>query len=703
MMNVREYAEDIDQSIESVLSKAKDLGIEVSDEESMLDEDAIIILDNAFDSNDEDGTLEEEDLEEIIERNNIKFDETDFGVKKIKSSKDDINQIKEDIDVKKKAMYKNKKKLMSNTPIKEEGNVVYYGDGLSAKMLADALAVPVNEIMKKLLQMGVMVNMNITLPFEQVELIALDYSVEVKNEKKGTLENFENINVEDDPKDLILRAPVVTIMGHVDHGKTTLLDTIRKANVAEGEAGGITQAISAYQVEVEGKKITFIDTPGHEAFTEMRARGSKITDIIVIIIAADDGVMPQTKEVIDHAKAAGVPIIIALNKMDKPGIKIEKIKTELAEYGLAPEEFGGDTLYSEISALTGMGVDDLLSKISLLAELAELKANPKRYATGSVIEARLDNKKGVIATLLVQNGTLRLGDPLIVGNYYGKVRTILNDAGKEIASAGPSEPVEIMGLSDVPSAGDKFMAFESEKEAKAIADKRKTTAKLEGFKNQKGASLDDLFSNIQSGVKELRVIVKTDVKGSCEAVKGSLAKIDVEGAKVSVISNGCGAITEGDIILAKASDAIVLGFNVRPDNKMSDFAKENGVEVRLYSIIYKLIEDIEAAMKGSLDPIYEEKVLGEAEVRKTFKFSKVGVIAGSYIRSGLIKRNAKARIIRDGVVIYDGEIGSLQKEKDSAKEVKKGMECGITIENFNDIKEGDVIEAYELIEVKRWV
>ena len=523
----------------------------------------------------------------------------------------------------------------------------------------------------------------------------------LKNEEESNVANFEEFKIEDKKEDLEERPAVVTIMGHVDHGKTTLLDTIRKTSVASSEAGGITQAINAYQILYNEKPITFIDTPGHAAFTEMRARGASITDIVIIIVAADDGVMPQTKEAIDHAKAAGVPIMVAVNKMDKPGVNAERVMTELSEYGLTPDIWGGDTLFTNISAKNGDGIDTLLENILLVAEMGEYKANPNRYAMGTVIEARLDKKIGPVVTLLIQNGTLRLGDPIVVGTSYGKVRTLKNDRGEEITEANPSLPVEITGLNETPTSGDKFMAFESEKQAHAIGESRKSQLKAQENKAAGVVSLDELFAKIGEGLKEINVIIKADVHGSSEAVKNSLEKIEVEGVKVNVVRSSVGAITEGDIVLAKASNAILIGFNVRPNNAIRDYAKENNVEIRLYNIIYKVVEEIEAAMKGMLDPIFEEKITGTAEIRQLFKFSKVGNIAGSYVMDGVIKRDAKARVIRDSVVIYDGEIGSIQREKDSVKEVKKGLECGITISNFNDIKVGDTIEAYEMVEIKR--
>ena len=580
-------------------------------------------------------------------------------------------------------------------------NIVLYKENMSIGDLAKELGVSAAEIVKKLFSQGLMVTINTPISYENAEILVLDYNKELKKEETTDVTNFEQFEIIDAEEDLVKRAPVVTIMGHVDHGKTTLLDTIRKSNVASGEAGGITQAISAYQVKHNGETITFIDTPGHAAFTEMRARGASITDIVIIIVAADDGVMPQTREVVDHAKAANVPIIVAINKIDKPGANVEKVMTDLSELGLTPEKWGGDTLYNEISAKNAIGIDGLLENILLVAELKDYKANPNRYAVGTVIESRLDKHLGPIVTVLIQNGTLRLGDPIVVGNAYGKIRTLKNSNGEEITSAIPSQPVEITGINEVPVAGDKFMAFESEKQARSIGEERKKQARLKENTSKTVLTLDALFSKIQEGVKEINVIIKADVNGSSEAVKNSLEKIEVEGVKVNVIRSSVGGITEGDVVLAKASNAIIIGFNVRPSNSIKDYAEEQGVEIRPYNIIYKVVEEMEAAMKGMLDPEYEEKVLGNAEIRQLFKFSKVGVIAGSYVTDGIIKRDSKARVIRDGIVIYDGNIGSVQREKDSVKEVKKGLECGITIENFNDIKVGDIIESYEMVEKER--
>ena len=549
--------------------------------------------------------------------------------------------------------------------------------------------------------LGMMLTLNSSIDFDTAEIVVSDYGKTLKSDTTRDEVNFEDLEIEEKEEDLVERAPVITIMGHVDHGKTTLLDTIRKTNVASGEAGGITQAIGAYQINYNGKRLTFIDTPGHAAFTEMRARGASVTDIVIIIVAADDGVMPQTKEAIDHAKAANVPIIVAVNKMDKPDANPERVLTEMAQNGITPEEWGGDVMFVNISAKTGMGIDDLLERILLISEIEELKANPNRYAKGTVIESKMDKSLGVVATLLIQNGTLRLGDNIVVGNAHGRVRTLKNDRGENLVEADPSMPVTITGLNESPSAGDKFMVFENEKKARSIAEQRKANEKIRNNKTTTSVSLDDLFSRINSGCKEINVVLKADVKGSEEAVKNSLLKIDVEGVKINVIRSGIGTVTESDIVLASASNAIIIGFNIRPNNKTMEYAKEKNVDIRLYNIIYKVVEEMEDAMKGQLDPEYEEKVIGTAEVRKLFKFSKVGTIAGSYVTDGIIKRDAKARIIRDGVIVYDGNINSIAREKDQVKEVKQGLECGITIENFNDIKEKDIIEAYEICEIKR--
>lgn len=702
MMSVLEYALDVDKTVEEILKKCKKLNIDANDEEDMLDEEAITELDNvianeSYDEDDENIIDEIED--EIIEKEKNKIDElVNSKSKKQFSSKNSKNSKKE-LARKKKEMYKSKEKLISNAPVENKNDVIYK-DGMTIGQLAKELGVEAAELITKLFSLGTLATINNSIDFDNASLLVLDYGKELKRETKTDETKFEEFEIIDNEADLVKRPPVVTIMGHVDHGKTTLLDTIRKTNVALGEAGGITQAINAYQVQYNGETITFIDTPGHAAFTEMRARGASITDIVIIIVAADDGVMPQTKEAIDHAKAAGVPILVAINKIDKPGANPDRVMTELAEYGLTPDVWGGDTIFTQISAKNGTGIDTLLENILLVAEMECYKANPNRYAIGSVVESKLDKQVGSVVTLLIQNGTLRLGDPIVVGNAYGKIRTLKNDKGEEITSAYPSQPVEITGLNKTPSAGDKFMAFETEKQARSIGEAREIEARLNQNKTT-SLTLEDVFAKIQDGVKEVNVIIKADVNGSAEAVKSSLEKIEVDGVKVKVIRSSVGAITESDVVLASASNAILIGFNIRPNNSIKDYAKENGVEIRLYDIIYKAVEEMEAAMKGMLDPEFEEHVLGNAEVRQLFKFSKVGTIAGSYVLDGIIKNNSQARVIRDSVVIYDGTIGSIQREKDSVKEVKKGLECGITVNNFNDIKEGDIIEAYEMVEKAR--
>ncbi|MCI9279251.1 MAG: translation initiation factor IF-2 [Bacilli bacterium] len=594
-------------------------------------------------------------------------------------------------------MYKHKEKLMKNS---KDEHVVLYKENMTVNELASELGISGNDMIKKLMSLGLMLNLNQSIDYENATIVAMDYDKTLKREETQNVANFEEYEITDNENDLEGRPPVVTIMGHVDHGKTSLLDYIRHSKVTESEFGGITQHIGAYQVNHNGSPITFIDTPGHAAFTEMRARGARVTDIVIIIVAADDGVMPQTKEAIDHAQAANVPIIVAVNKIDKPDAHPERIRQEMSEAGLTPEEWGGDYPFVNISAVTGEGIDLLLETIQTISEVECFKANPNRYAVGSVIESRVDKNIGGVASLLIQNGTLRLGDPIVVGTFSGKVRTMKNDLGESIVSAGPSMPVEITGISDNPSAGDKFMAFETESEAKRIADAR-SREKRESKLTKTSLSLDDLFSKINEGQNSIHVVLKADVRGSEEAVRNALEKINVENVTVKVIRSGIGTITESDVVLANASDAIIIGFNVSPSSKTKEIAREYGVDIRLYTIIYKVVEEMELAMKGMLDPEFEEHELGEAVIRKIFKFSKVGNIAGSYVESGIMKNGSLARVIRDGIVIYDGKIASIQREKDTVKEVKKGFECGITLDNYSDIKEGDIIKSLEMVEVKR--
>ena len=701
MMNVSEYASDVGVTVKEILELCNKLDIKVSKEDDMLSDDDIIILDNELASiqPSEESTEELEELEELedIEES---YEEQIKEENKAKKKKTAKPTNKNDFKEKRKEMYKHKEKLKSNIAASED-DVVLYKDNMTVAQLADSLGVPAAQVIKKLMTLGMMMAINASLDFDTAEIIVSDYNKTLKKESTMDEVNFEELEITDKEEDLKERPPVVTIMGHVDHGKTTLLDTIRKTSVAEGEAGGITQAIGAYQIDYKGKKITFIDTPGHAAFTEMRARGAKVTDIVIIIVAADDGVMPQTKEAIDHAKAAGVPIIVAVNKIDKPDANVERVLTEMSNNGIQPEAWGGDVMFVNISAKTGEGIDDLLERILLISEIEQLKANPDRYATGTVIESKIDKSSGVITNLLIENGTLRLGDPIVVGTISGRVRTLKNDRGENLVKASPSMPVSITGLSESPSAGDKFMAFENEKKAKKVAEERKIIAKEKENKPKSKISLDDLFNRKEAGEKEINIILKADVKGSEEAVKNSLLKLDVEGIKINVIRSGIGNITESDVILAEASDAIIIGFNIRPEHKIVEIAKDKGIDIRLYDIIYKVVEEMEAALKGKLEPEYKEEVTGTAEVRKLFKFSKVGTIAGSYVTSGVIKRGSKVRVIRDGIVVNDSIIASLAREKDQAKEVKQGLECGITIENFNDIKENDILETYELIEIKK--
>jgi len=593
---------------------------------------------------------------------------------------------------------------------KELPEKITFYESLTVGELADKLGREPSEIIKKLLMLGVMATINQDLDKDTIELICADYGVEVEEEIRVDVTDLEvyfdeTEGLEDElPKEenMVERAPVVTIMGHVDHGKTTLLDSIRSARVAQGEAGGITQHIGAYQIEHEDKKLTFLDTPGHAAFTTMRARGASVTDITILVVAADDGVMPQTVEAINHAQAAGVPIIVAVNKIDKPTANPDRVMQELTEHGLVSEDWGGDTIFVPISALTGEGIDSLLEMVQLLAEVAELKADPTIRARGTVIEAELDRGKGSVATLLVQNGTLHVGDPIVVGNTFGRVRAMINDIGRRVQDAEPSTPVEITGLNDVPQAGDRFVVFSDEKKARQIGEARAAEALQEQRDVKNRVTLDTLFDQMKQGeMKELNLIVKADVQGTVEAMAASLMKIEVEGVNVKIIHTGAGAINESDISLAAASNAIVIGFNVRPDANAKRAAEEEGVDIRQHRVIYQVIEEIESAMKGLLDPEYVEKVIGQAEVRETFHVSKIGTIAGSYVTDGKITRESGVRVIRDNVVIFEGELDALKRFKDDAKEVARGYECGITIKNYNDIKVGDVIEAFIMEEIKR--
>lgn len=603
----------------------------------------------------------------------------------------------------------NTQRRVSNLPNRRQkevnkvnGGVFVYTQNISVSELSKQLNVSVSDIIKTLFMNGKMVNINTTLDDELIGQICLEFGYDFKKEKIVLEENFEDLEIVDDEKSLVERPPVVTIMGHVDHGKTTLIDTIRKSNIVASEAGAITQAIGAYQKEIHGKKITFIDTPGHEAFTAMRSRGASVTDIVIIIVAADDGVMPQTKEAIDHAKAANVPIIVAINKIDKPGADPERVKQELMQLDIIPEEYGGSNIFCEISAKKNIGVENLLENVLVVAEMLELKANPSRYALGTVLEAKLDKGEGPKATLLVQNGTLNSSDYVVVGSVYGCVRRMTNEYKKILKTAEPSTPVSIIGLNEVPVAGDRFMAFPTERQARDIAQKRHLARVNQERHGSSAMSLDDLYNRIHEGeIQNINVIIKADLQGSAEAIKASLEKLNNDEVKIHVIRSTAGAITESDVLLASASNAIIYGFNVRPDALVRAKAEEEGVEIRLHRIIYALIEEMEAAMKGLLKPELEEKVLGQAEVRQLFKVSKIGTIAGCMVTSGLIRRDASMRLIREGIIVYEGKLGSLKRYQNDAKEVQSGYECGITIENFNDMKENDIIECYEMVEIKR--
>ena len=690
-VRVYEYAKEIGKQSKDIISVLKDAEIEVSNHMSMLTEEGLAKLDSVF----------KKVKKEQPKGNNTK-------------SKTENNQPKNDNKKAKKKKNKKEKNKKSHkqqpaiieAPTEEtiSEDTILVKDGMTVGELSEVLSVSSTELIKKLfMELKIMANINQSLTLEQIELIAMDYGKEIQEEVEINKEDLDlYFEVEDEDKDLKERAPIVTIMGHVDHGKTTLLDTIRNTRVTAGEAGGITQHIGAYQVRAKDKKITFLDTPGHAAFTTMRARGAKITDVTILVVAADDGVMPQTIEAINHAKAAEVPIIVAVNKMDKPQANPDRVMNELVEFGLISEEWGGDTIFVPISALKGEGIDELLENILLVTEMQELKANPNRLALGTVIEAKLDKGRGAVATLLVQNGTLNVGDPLVVGNTFGRVRAMINDRNKNINVAKPSTPVEITGLQDVPNAGDRFVVFGDEKTARQIGEKRQQQYIETTRQANSAVSLDTLFEQMKQGeMKDLNIIIKADVQGSVEALAMSLAKIDVEGVNVRIIHTGVGAINESDITLAVASNAVVIGFNVRPDSNAKQMAQTEQVDIRLHSIIYKVIEEIEAAMTGLLDPEFVEKVIGLAEVRQVYKVSKIGTIAGAYVTEGKVSRDGKVRVIRDSVVIYEGEIDTLRRFKDDVKEVQSGYECGMTVENFNDIKEGDVFEVFIMEEVKK--
>ncbi|PTF43862.1 translation initiation factor IF-2 [Staphylococcus chromogenes] len=710
---IYEYAKSLNIKSKDVIDELKKSGVEVSNHMQTLEDDQIKTLDQAFKKSNTSSEQKDAKKNNNASTQQQKKDQPKQNNKKNNTSKQPQQKNNGNAKNNKnnKRNHKNNKQNRNNkqkqaqqpTEPKEMPSKITYTEGITVGELAEKLGVDSSEIIKKLFLLGIMANINQSLDIEALELVASDYGVELEEEvvidDNDLSIYFDDIENDEDASE---RPAVVTIMGHVDHGKTTLLDSIRNTRVTEGEAGGITQHIGAYQIENNDKKITFLDTPGHAAFTTMRARGAQVTDITILVVAADDGVMPQTIEAINHAKEAEVPIIVAVNKIDKPTANADRVMQELTEYNLIPEDWGGDTIFVPLSALSGEGIDDLLEMIGLVAEVQELKANADKAAVGTVIEAELDKSRGPAASLLVQNGTLHVGDAIVVGNTHGKVRAMVNDLGKRIKTAGPSTPVEITGLNDVPQAGDRFVVFKDEKKARRIGEAREQESIIQKRQESKNVTLDNLFEQMKQGeMKDLNVIIKGDVQGSVEALAASLMKIDVEGVNVRIIHTATGAINESDVTLANASNGIIIGFNVRPDAGAKRAAEAENVDMRLHRVIYNVIEEIEAAMKGMLDPEYEEKVIGQAEVRQTFKVSKVGTIAGSYVTEGKITRDSSVRIIRDGVVLFEGELDTLKRFKDDAKEVAQGYECGITIEKFNDIKEGDIIEAYIMVEVER--
>jgi translation initiation factor IF-2 len=702
---IYEYAKELNLKSKDVIDELKKMDVEVSNHMQALEDNQIVALDKIYkqDNKQNDKGQAQQSKNQDQKQDNKKQQSSQKSAQS--NNKDSKNNKKQ--NNKKQNNKNNKKHNKQNNKeqqaTKETPSKITYQDGITVGELADKLNVESSDVIKKLFLLGIMANINQSLDDETLEVIVDEYGVELEKEEVVDEEDLA-IYFEDatDDEDAIERPAVVTIMGHVDHGKTTLLDSIRHTKVTAGEAGGITQHIGAYQIENDGKTITFLDTPGHAAFTTMRARGAQVTDITILVVAADDGVMPQTIEAINHAKEANVPTIVAVNKIDKPTSNPDRVMQELTEYGLIPEDWGGDTIFVPLSALSGDGIDNLLEMIVLVSEVQELKANPNNRAVGTVIEAELDKSRGPSSSLLVQNGTLNVGDSLVVGNTYGRIRAMVNDLGQRIKTAGPSTPVEITGINDVPQAGDRFVVFSDEKQARRIGEARHEENILQQRQESKNVSLDNLFEQMKQGeMKDLNVIIKGDVQGSVEALAASLMKIDVEGVNVRIIHTAVGAINESDVTLANASNGIIIGFNVRPDSGAKRAAEAENVDMRLHRVIYNVIEEIEAAMKGLLDPEFEEQVIGQAEVRQTFKVSKVGTIAGSYVTDGKITRNAGVRVIRDGVVQFEGELDTLKRYKDDVKEVAQGYECGITVEKFNDLKEGDIIEAYEMVEVER--
>ncbi|HCL4437165.1 translation initiation factor IF-2 [Clostridium botulinum] len=680
-----------------VYELAKELNISSKELITLLEEEFSVEVKNHMSAiEDEDADLIKELLsgKEKSEKTKEEDDEIETTAK---------NPIKESTNNKKANKRDDKKEKVNTENAEDMAIITMTSDTITVKEISDKLEKSYAEVIKELMLMGVMASVNQEINFEMAEKLAAKFDTEILKEEQDEEDDLEDILKDsEEEENLQKRSPIITVMGHVDHGKTSLLDAIRKSKVTSTEAGGITQHIGAYTVELNGESITFLDTPGHAAFTAMRARGAQVTDIVILVVAADDGIMPQTKEAISHCKAAEVPLIVAINKIDRPGANIDKVKQELTEYGLVAEDWGGDTVCVPVSAHTKEGIDELLEMILLSSEILELKANPNRKAKGTVVEAKLDKGRGPVATLLVQNGTLTVGDSIVVGSTYGRIRAMFNDKGENIQSAGPSTPVGILGLSEVPEAGDKFYQVKDEKTARGIADKRKEKIRDEYLQSTHKVSLEDLYNQIREGkVKELGLIVKADVQGSVEALKQSLEKLSTEEVKVRVIHGGVGAINETDVTLATASNGIILGFNVRPDNNAIIASERDGVDIKTYRVIYDAIEDIKSAMLGMLEPEFKEVVIGTAEVRQVYKISSVGTIAGAYVQTGKLARNAGARVIRDGIVIFESELASLKRFKDDAKEVAQGYECGLSIEKFNDIKEGDIIECFIMEEIKK--
>ena len=680
-IRVYELAKELNVSSKDLINLLmEEFGVEVKNHMSVIeDEDATLIKELLGDTSDSEGkkSLVDEYEEELAESLNK-------GVRKKKKTKKELEQ--EEVERNAEAAC----------------GVIEIGDTITVKELCEKLGKPTNDVIKNLIFLGVMAGVNQEIDFSTAEKLCEKYEVLVEKKEEGTeLEEFEE-EADVVEENLVKRPPIVTIMGHVDHGKTSLLDAIRKAKVTASEAGGITQHIGAYTVSLNGEKITFLDTPGHEAFTAMRARGAQVTDIVILVVAADDGIMPQTKEAINHCKAADVPMIVAINKIDRPGANVDRVKQELTEHGLVSEDWGGDTICVPVSAKTGENLESLLEMVLLTAEMQELQADPNRKAKGTVIEAKLDKGRGAVASLLIQNGTLNVGDSILVGSTYGRIRAMFDDRGKKIKSAGPSIPVEILGLSEVPAAGDRFIVCKDEKTARNMAELRKQKIKADSHQASNRVSLEDLYSQIQEGkVKELAIVVKADVQGSVEAIRQSLEKLSTDDVKVRVIHGAVGAITETDVILAAASNALIIGFNVRPDGNATAQSEKEGIEIKTYRIIYDAIEDVKSAMIGMLEPEYKEVVNGKAEVRMTYKISNVGTIAGCYVIDGKIVRNSEVRVIRDGIVIFESTLASLKRFKDDAKEVAKGYECGLSVEKFNDLKEGDIIESFTMEAIKR--